>query len=77
MFNVRQGRGSPDSLTRRLRPTTRSSVEGEFLDPVEAAADERELLARKQMRLHPELLAVEFAVEHEAVRCRLVEADAG
>lgn len=35
--------------------TARSSVEGELLDPVEAAADEQELLPRKQMRLHPEL----------------------
>lgn len=42
----------------------RSAVDGVFLNPVEAAANEHELTAINQLQLHVSLVAAHFAIEN-------------
>jgi hypothetical protein len=53
-----------------LASIRRSAVERVFLDPVEAAADQQELAAVDKVQLQMQFLAVEAAVEQQAVRRR-------
>jgi len=42
-----------------------SAVEGIFLNPVEAAADEQEFFAIPELKLHVDFVTVYGAIEHE------------
>src|SRR5262245_28990084 len=49
------------------RSPPRSAVEGVLLDPVEAARDEQEALAREELHLEPDRPPVQGAVEDEPI----------
>src|SRR5277367_3179267 len=54
-----------------------SAVEGIFLNPVEAALDQHELIAVYQLQLHMNLVAIHVAIENQLILRDTLEGEAG